>query len=155
MDSDSDQVKDNYDIKLLISINQITIDELSKIPRLPKSKIIRYIPVDQLKENESNIDILTFFCNAEQAMLVATASERAGVNYKIRTRPTCAILADAYNLRAVVIGLGCTPSRIRTPYLVEDLFVAIHSSVLQKIITELRSVVKADEQIYAIKDKLV
>lgn len=153
--SDVDQVKDNDDIKLLTSINWITIDELSKLPRLPKSKIITYIPVDQLRENGNKIDILTFFCNAEQAMLVATACEKAGVNYKVRTRPTCAILADAYNLKAVVIGLGCTVSRIRTPYSVDDLFIAMHSSVIQKILPELRTAVKADEQIYAIKEKLV
>lgn len=161
----ADEVKGNDDVKLLTSIGWISMEEISRLPRLPRKMAISYIPVDELKEEEetvrekgragSNDLIITFFCNAEQVMLVVDAAERAGIEYRIRSRPTCAILGEAYLLKGIVIGLGCTPSRLRTPYSASDLFVAVHSSIVSRLIEYLRHVVKVEEYLHANKAMLV
>ncbi|MEM1958549.1 MAG: DUF169 domain-containing protein [Candidatus Nitrosocaldus sp.] len=162
----ADEVKENDDVRLLTSIGWISMDEISKLPRLPKSMVISYIPVDKLKVEGSmdevevvkempNIALITFFCNAEQVMLVVDAAERAGIEYRIRSRPTCAILAEAYSIKGVVIGLGCTPSRLRTPYSTNDLFVAVHPSIVDRLVEHLSQVVKVEEFLYANKAMLV
>lgn len=151
-----DEVKENDDVKLLTSIGWISIEDLSKLPRLPRKAAISYIPVDMLEDaGLGNEDIITLFCNAEQVMLVVDAAERAGIEYKIRSRPTCAILGEAYSIKGIVIGLGCTPSRLRTPYSANDLFVAIHASIVGRFIEHLRQVVKVEEYLQANKAMLV
>ncbi len=152
-----DEVKENDDVKLLTSIGWISIEDISKLPRLPRKAAISYIPADMLEDAGSgnDVDLITFFCNAEQVMLVVDAAERAGIRYRIRSRPTCAILGEAYSIKGIVIGLGCTPSRLRTPYSANDLFVAIHPSMVGMFIEHLREVVNVEECLHANKAMLV
>ncbi|MCS7141953.1 MAG: DUF169 domain-containing protein [Candidatus Nitrosocaldus sp.] len=150
------EVLSNEDVMLLTSIGWIGRDEIARLPRLPRSKVIHYTPVDGLSEEDaSRSDLLVFFCNAAQAMLVVDAAERAGIEYRVRSKPTCAILAEAYSREGVAIGLGCTPSRLRTPYDESSLFVAIHSNVVERLVEHLRPIVKAEEFLHANKTMLV
>nr|BAL60314.1 hypothetical conserved protein [uncultured crenarchaeote] len=152
------EVKDNDDVKLLTSIGWLSMEDISKLPRLPRKAAISYIPVDMLEGDVvpgNDLDLITFFCNAEQVMLVVDAAERAGIEYRIRSRPTCAILGEAYLMKGIVIGLGCTPSRLRTPYSANDLFVAIHPSIVGRLIEHLRQVVKVEEYLHANKAMLL
>ncbi len=145
------EIYDADDFKLLKSIGWINEEDISNLPRLPTEKTIIY---SSIKDSE-NPDLVVFFCNAEQAMMIIEAAEKANIPYKVRTKPTCAILGEAYNIKGISIGLGCTPSRLRTPYSIDDLFVAIHKSAIKRFVEVLKGIVRSNELICENKRLLV
>jgi uncharacterized protein (DUF169 family) len=135
---------------LLKSLGWINEEDISKLPTLPTHKMIIYSSINEM----DNQDLLIFFGNAEQIMLVIDACEKGNIPYKVRTKSTCAILAEAYNIKGVVIGLGCTHSRLRTHYSINDLFVAIHSSIIERLMELLNDIVRANDLVCQNKELL-
>jgi uncharacterized protein (DUF169 family) len=143
-------VRENDDVRLLASMGWISIEDIERLPRLPSKRVIAYSSSD-----EREADIVVIICNAEQAMLIIDAAEKSGIPVNVRGKPTCACIADAYSNKGITIGLGCTVSRIRTPYDSSSLLVAVYGKHLSRLLDNLEYVARIDDALHCSKDLLL
>ncbi len=143
-------VRENDDVRLLVSMGWISIEDIERLPRLPSKKVIAYSSSD-----EREADIVVIICNAEQAMLIMDSAKKSGIPVNVRGKPTCACIADAYFNKGITIGLGCTVSRIRTPYDSSSLFVAMYGKHLSRLLDNLEYVARINDELHCSKDLLL
>jgi len=148
----ADDVKESYDVRLLTSMGWISVEDIERLPRLPSKRVIAYSTKD---DDSDTPDVVIVICSAEQAMLIVDAARRSGIPINLRSKPTCACIADAYLSKGITVGLGCTVSRIRTPYDPDSLFIAIHGRCLSRLLDNLEHVRCVDDRLHCSRDMLL
>ena len=130
------------DVDLLVSIGRITEEDLRTLPRLEqRPSAVAYGPLESFPADP---DLVLFFAEAKGAQMVLDAAKRAGVRVELQGMPTCAGIPMALRNGSVVIGLGCSTSRLRASYGDHELVVFIPFCVLEKLLVALEAVVTAD-----------
>ena len=129
------------DVAMLIDAGWVSREDIAGLPAMPlHDGSVSYGPLDKVSFKP---DVVLLFCNAQQAMLIADAARE----YRVRSKPTCAAIPEAISGGRVVIGLGCTASRLRAGYGPNELVVAISGEILERIAEKLYYVKDADDKI--------
>jgi len=94
-------------------------------------------------------DVVLIRGNAQQLMLLAEASQSAGVAGTGATmgRPTCAVLPQAINSSRTAASFGCVGNRVYTGAGDTDAYFAIPGPMLETIETHLAVIVRANEEL--------
>ncbi len=130
------------DVDLLVSIGRVTEDELKSLPSLEqRPSAVAYGPLESFPADP---DLVLFFTEAKGAQMVLDAARRAGIRVELQGMPTCAGIPMALRNRSVVIGLGCSTSRLRASYGDHELVVFVPFCALERLLAALEAVVSSD-----------
>ncbi|MDJ0274127.1 MAG: DUF169 domain-containing protein [Nitrososphaerota archaeon] len=130
------------DVDALIAMGRIRPEDLTSLPsvrRRPSS--IAYGPLEDFPVEP---DVVLIVTEARGAQMVFEAARRAGLPVEVQGMPTCAGIPIALNNGSVVIGLGCSTSRLRASYGDHELVVFVPGRALERLVSSLEDVVIAD-----------
>jgi uncharacterized protein (DUF169 family) len=134
-------------VQTMVDLSYIRMDEIPKIPtRKSPLKVAVYAP---LSEAPVPADVVLVRGNPEQLMLLAEASQSAGVTGEGPTmgRPTCAVLPQALNSSRTAASFGCVGNRVYTGAGPTDGYFAIPGDRLAEVAAKLSVVVRANEEL--------
>lgn len=131
------------DIDLMVRVGWVTEENLKGLPSIPmnKERKIAYAPLAQCPFDP---DVVLLFASSKQAMMIMEAAALPTSWSSVVTgKPACQGLPLSLDGK-IVVGLGCTASRIRAGYSDNEIVVTIPAKGLEGFITRLESVAKAD-----------
>jgi uncharacterized protein (DUF169 family) len=131
------------DIDLLTSVGWIGPADILGLPTLPL-EAQREIGYSPLADSPFVPDVVLFFTDSQQAALIREAAPDS----KITVKPTCQGLPLA-NEGDVVIGLGCTASRTRSPYPESEIVITINAQRLPAFVERLEKIATIDHKVKA------
>jgi len=130
------------DVDLLVTIGRVTEKDLKSLPHLRhRPSAVAYGPLELFPVDP---DLVLFFTEAKGAQMVLDAARRAGIPVELQGMPTCAGIPMALLERTVVIGLGCSTSRLRAFYGDHELVVFVPFFFLERLLGALESIVLSD-----------
>lgn len=130
------------DVEALLALGRIKQEDLMSLPsvgRRPSS--IAYGPLESFPVEP---DVVLLVTEAKGAQMVLEAARRAGIPVEVQGMPTCAGIPIAVNGGSVVIGLGCSTSRLRASYGDHELVVFVPGTALERLVSSLEELVVAD-----------
>ena len=132
-------------IGTMVSLSYIRMEEVPSIPtRRTPLKSATYAP---LAKAPVPPDVVLVRGNARQLMLLAEASQLAGVAGSGATmgRPTCAVLPEAINSDKTASSFGCVGNRVYTGAGENDAYFAIPGDKLGEVEEKLATIVRAND----------
>lgn len=133
------------DVDALVSLGRIRPDELMSLPSLRRRpSSIAYGPLESFPVEP---DLVMLVTEAKGAQMVLEAARRAGIPVGLQGMPTCAGIPLALNDGTVVIGLGCSTSRLRASYGDHELVVFVPAKALGALLSALEEVVISDRAV--------
>lgn len=128
------------DVDFLLDVGWVSVDDIWRLPSVRgEHEVVSYGP---MRSVDFEPDVVLVFCNAEQAMFIASAAP-----YKIIGKPSCAGIPISMAEGTVVVGLGCTASRLRAGYKPEELVVFIPGRIFPAVTERLKKVVEIEEKV--------
>jgi uncharacterized protein (DUF169 family) len=129
----------------MADLSYIKMEEVPQIPtRTTPLQVAVYAP---LSATPVPPDVVLVRGNARQLMLLAEASQAAGVAGGSATmgRPTCAVLPEAINSARTASSFGCVGNRVYTGAGESDAYFAIPGKQLAAVEESLAVIVRANE----------
>jgi len=133
-------------LSFMSDIGYVKMEEVGKIPTLPKQpNVIAYSP---LSDAPGTPDVVMFVCKPGKMMLLMEAAGRAGVapSFPSHGRPTCMAIPIALT-NGADSSTGCIGNRVYTDIGDDEMYFAIRGSDLEKIVTELETIVSANNSL--------
>jgi uncharacterized protein (DUF169 family) len=132
-------------VQTMADLSYLKVDEVPQIPtRTTPLQVAVYAP---LSATPVPPDVVLVRGNARQLMLLAEASQAAGVAGGGATmgRPTCAVLPQAINSARTAASFGCVGNRVYTGAGESDAYFAIPGPQLAAVEGSLAVIVRANE----------
>ena len=132
-------------VQTMVGLSYMTMEEIPQIPRRQTPlEVAVYAPLDAAPVAP---DVVLVRGNARQLMLLAEASQSAGVTGAgpAMGRPTCAVLPEAINTSRTSASFGCVGNRVYTGATDTDAYFAIPGAHLEAIESRLAVIVAAND----------
>ena len=136
-------------IGTMVELRYLKMEEVPQIPtRATPLAVAVYAPLDAAPMPP---DVVLVRGNARQLMLLAEASQAAGIAGGGATmgRPTCAVLPQAINTARTAASFGCIGNRVYTGAADEDAYFAIPGARLRALEEQLAVIVRANDELEA------
>ena len=130
-------------LTFMSDIGYVRMEEVGKIPILPKQpNVIAYSP---LSEAPGVPDVVVFAGKPGKMMMLMEAAGRADVasSFPSHGRPTCMAIPSAL-ANGADSSTGCIGNRVYTELADDELYFVIRGSDLEKVASELETIVKAN-----------
>ncbi|HET9948829.1 MAG TPA: DUF169 domain-containing protein [Longimicrobiales bacterium] len=133
----------------MVDLSYISMEDVPKIPR--RETELRFAVYEPLADDASGADVVPDVVlvrgNARQLMLLAEASQLAGVEGSLAPmgRPTCAVLPAAINSGRTAASFGCVGNRVYTGAPEEEAYFAFPGEHLPQLVDSLRTIVAAND----------
>jgi uncharacterized protein (DUF169 family) len=134
-------------VQTMAGLSYIRMEEVAQIPtRKTPLQVAVYAP---LGSSPSAPDVVLVRGNARQLMLLAEASQAAGVAGAGPTmgRPTCAVIPESINSAKTSASFGCVGNRVYTGADDNDAYFAIPGKQLQAVEEKLATIVRANDEL--------
>ena len=134
-------------IGTMVGLEYLKMSDVAQIPTLPKPfQRAVYAP---LASASSSPDVVLVRGNARQLMLLAEASQSAGVAGAGPTmgRPTCAVLPEAVRSQKTGSSFGCVGNRVYTGASENEAYFAIPGAQLDAVVARLEVVVRTNAEL--------
>ena len=134
-------------VQTMVGLSYLKMEEVPHIPRRKTPmQVAVYAP---LASAPIPADVVLVRGNARQLMLLAEASQAAGVaaTHATMGRPTCAVLPEAINSDLTSASFGCIGNRVYTGAGENDAYFAIPGSKLQQVEDSLAVIVRANAEL--------
>ena len=131
----------------MVGLSYLKMEEVPQIPtRKEPMQVAVYAP---LAAAPVPADVVLVRGNARQLMLLAEASQAAGIGGTHATmgRPTCAVLPDAINSDLTSASFGCIGNRVYTGAAENDAYYAIPGPKLDELRDSLAVIVRANAEL--------
>ena len=131
----------------MVGLKYLKMEEVAQIPtRKTPLQVAVYAPLDAAPMSP---DVVLVRGNARQMMLLAEASQAAGVAGAGPTmgRPTCAVLPEAINAARTSASFGCIGNRVYTGAADVDAYFAIPGGQLRAVEESLAVIVRANQEL--------
>jgi len=136
-------------VGMMVGLGYLTLDDVRRIPkRTTPFSVAVYAPLHAAPVPP---DVILVRGNARQLMLLAEASQAAGVSGTGSTlgRPTCAVIPEAINTASTASSFGCVGNRVYTGAKEDQAYFAIPGSQLRAVERCLATVVRANRELEA------
>jgi uncharacterized protein (DUF169 family) len=134
-------------VQTMVELSYLKMEEVPQIPtRRTPLQVAVYAPLSVAPVPP---DVVLVRGNARQLMLLAEASQAAGVAGAGATmgRPTCAVLPEAINSARTAASFGCVGNRVYTGADDTDAYFAIPGPQLHLVEESLAVIVRANEEL--------
>jgi uncharacterized protein (DUF169 family) len=134
-------------VQTMAGLSYIRLEEVRQIPtRKTPLKVAVYAP---LESSSSAPDVVLVKGNARQLMLLAEASQAAGVSGAGPTmgRPTCSVIPEAINAAKTSASFGCIGNRVYTGADDNEAYFAIPGKALEAVEEKLATIVRANDEL--------
>jgi len=134
-------------VQTMVGLSYLTMDDVARIPsRKTPMEVAVYAPL-QLAPVPP--DVVLVRGNARQLMLLAEASQAAGVSGSGATmgRPTCAVLPEAINSTRTAASFGCVGNRVYTGADETEAYFAVPGAHLAAVEQKLSTIVHANQEL--------
>ncbi len=134
-------------VKTMVDLEYLSMGEVPSIPtRAEPFGVAVYAPIDRAP---LPADVVLVRGNARQLMLLAEASQAAGVAGATPTmgRPTCAVLPEALESKRTSASFGCIGNRVYTALADSEAYFAIPGAALSAVEAKLRTIVHANQEL--------
>jgi uncharacterized protein (DUF169 family) len=134
-------------VQTMVGLSYLKMEEVPQIPTLKTPlEVAVYAPLGRAPFAP---DVVLVLGNARQLMLLAEASQAAGVAGAGPTlgRPTCAILPEAINTARTTASFGCIGNRVYTGAGDDEAYFAIPGAQLSAVEEKLAVIVRANQEL--------
>jgi uncharacterized protein (DUF169 family) len=134
-------------VQTMVGLQYLTMEEVPQIPtRTTPLQVAVYAPLDAAPVPP---DVVLVRGNARQLMLLAEASQAAGVAGAGPTmgRPTCSVVPEAINSARTSASFGCIGNRVYTGAGDDEAYFSIPGSHLQQVEDRLAVIVHANREL--------
>jgi len=134
-------------VQTMVGLSYLKMEEVPQIPtRKTPLEVAVYAPLDRAPVAP---DVVLVRGNARQLMLLAEASQSAGVSGAGPTmgRPTCAVLPEAINTARTSASFGCIGNRVYTGAGDDEAYFAIPGAQLAVVEEQLAVIVHANQEL--------
>ena len=134
-------------VQTMVGLSYLKMEEVPQIPtRRTPLRVAVYAP---LATAPMPPDVVLVRGNARQLMLLAEASQAAGVAGAGATmgRPTCAVLPEAINSGRTAASFGCVGNRVYTGADETEAYFAIPGAQLAAVEASLATIVRANQEL--------
>jgi uncharacterized protein (DUF169 family) len=134
-------------VQTMVGLSYMKMEDVSRIPiRRTPLQVAVYAP---LAAAPVPPDVVLVRGNARQLMLLAEASQAAGVARDSATmgRPTCAVLPEAINSERTAASFGCVGNRVYTGADETEAYFAIPGAHLDAVEQQLAVIVRANDEL--------
>jgi uncharacterized protein (DUF169 family) len=134
-------------VQTMVGLSYLKMEDVPRIPtRRTPLHIAVYAPLDAAPVPP---DVVLVRGNARQLMLLAEASQAAGVAgaSPAMGRPTCAVLPEAINADRTAASFGCVGNRVYTGAEETDAYFAIPGAHLDAVEQQLAVIVRANDEL--------
>jgi uncharacterized protein (DUF169 family) len=134
-------------VRVMAGLSYITLEEVPQIPtRKTPLRVAVYAPLDKAPAAP---DVVLVRGNAQQLMLLAEASQSAGVAGAgpAMGRPTCAVIPEAVNSARTSASFGCVGNRVYTGADDTDAYFAIPGALVAAVEERLAVIVHANQEL--------
>ncbi len=134
-------------VQTMVGLSYLKMEEVPQIPtRKTPLEVAVYAPLDRAPVAP---DVVLVRGNARQLMLLAEASQSAGVAGAGPTmgRPTCAVLPEAINTARTSASFGCIGNRVYTGAGDDEAYFAIPGAQLAVVEEQLAVIVHANQEL--------
>jgi uncharacterized protein (DUF169 family) len=134
-------------VQTMVELSYLKMEEVPQIPtRKTPLQVAVYAPLGRAPVAP---DVVLVRGNARQLMLLAEASQSAGVAGSGPTmgRPTCAVLPEAINTARTSASFGCIGNRVYTGAGDDEAYFAIPGAQLAAVEKQLGVVVRANQEL--------
>jgi uncharacterized protein (DUF169 family) len=124
----------------------------AEIPSIPtRRKPFTYAVYAPLARTPVPPDAVLLAANCRQMMLLQEAAQSAGLAGESSTlsRPTCAVVPQTENTARTASSFGCVGNRVYTGLPDDEAYFAIPGAALEKIVTQLHVVARANTELEA------
>jgi uncharacterized protein (DUF169 family) len=132
-------------VNTMVELSYLKLEDVPKITqRATPFQVAVYAP---LSESPIPPDVVLVRANARQLMLLAEASEHAGVAgaSPAMGRPTCAVLPESINATRTAVSFGCVGNRVYTGAGDAEAYFAIPGQHVAAMERSLATIVRANE----------
>jgi uncharacterized protein (DUF169 family) len=134
-------------VQTMVGLSYLKMEEVPQIPTLRTPlEVVVYAPLARAPVAP---DVVLVRGNARQLMLLAEASQSAGVAGAGPTmgRPTCAVLPEAINTARTSASFGCIGNRVYTGAGDDEAYFAIPGAQLAAVEKQLAVIVRANQEL--------
>jgi uncharacterized protein (DUF169 family) len=134
-------------VKVMAELSYIKLEEVVTIPtRKTPLRVAIYAPLDKAPAAP---DVVLVRGNAQQLMLLAEASQSAGVAGAgpAMGRPTCAVIPEAINSARTSASFGCVGNRVYTGADDSEAYFAIPGALVAAVEERLAVIVHANQEL--------
>jgi uncharacterized protein (DUF169 family) len=134
-------------VKVMAELSYIKLEEVVTIPtRKTPLRVAIYAPLDKAPTAP---DVVLVRGNAQQLMLLAEASQSAGVAGAgpAMGRPTCAVIPEAINSARTSASFGCVGNRVYTGADDSEAYFAIPGALVAAVEERLAVIVHANQEL--------
>jgi uncharacterized protein (DUF169 family) len=134
-------------VKTMVGLSYLKMEDVPKIPR--RSTPLETAVYAPLALAPVPPDVVLVRGNSRQLMLLAEASEHAGVagTMPAMGRPTCAVLPEAINASRTAVSFGCIGNRVYTGAGDAEAYFAIPGQHLGAVERSLATIVAANDEL--------
>ncbi|MGH7254831.1 MAG: DUF169 domain-containing protein [Nitrospirales bacterium] len=134
-------------VQTMVQMQYLTMEEIPTIPRRQAPfGVALYAP---LSAAPFDPDLVLVRGNAKQLMLLAEASQAAGIARGGATmgRPTCAILPESLQSGQATASFGCIGNRVYTGLGDDEGYYAIPGAKITEVVEKLGAIIEANRQL--------
>jgi uncharacterized protein (DUF169 family) len=134
-------------VQVMADLSYIRLEEVPRIPtRKSPLQVAVYAPLDRAPAPP---DVVLVRGNARQLMLLAEASQSAGVAGAgpAMGRPTCAVIPEAINSARTSASFGCVGNRVYTGADDNEAYFAIPGGLVAAVEERLAVIVRANQEL--------
>ena len=131
-------------VNTMVNLSYLKIEDVPRIPR--RTAPLQTVVYAPLPLAPLHPDVVLVRGNARQLMLLAEASQHAGVagTAPAMGRPTCAVLPESINASRTAVSFGCVGNRVYTGAADTDAYFAIPGEHLCAVEQSLATIVSAN-----------